>query len=386
MQLHVKIDSFLSPDHMALRTEVLDVVDRPCMIGQEDDPVILVRNGALEISYSPKFDHYWFSKCPDVEWFFRYYGSEWANPAPPSPTAKLVRSVKNVLRPTYRALKWALGRSSKVERMARWDQENYFTLLAPYVPAGGNILEAGTGMGELLIPFLRQGFDCYGIEPAEVWAREARRRGVKVLLSPIRDTPEIREMFRNADVVLSNHSMEHHWDPRILLSIARDNMKPGSVLSITVPNGDACFWLMQNMFLLHLDAYTMRSLEVLLAAYGFRCVFKSSNVQLRFVAIRDPDVQPPPSALPVSAEECRTRFADRFASQLGLKIHAGAEADFSVAFKGARPFFRTDYELFVPGQPARDRRTLTGHVSVIPSNDAAIIYDAPGDASVMLLK
>lgn len=386
MQLHVKIDSFTSPDHMALRSDKFDVVDRPCMIGRDDDAVVLVKNGALELSYSPKFDHYWFSKCPSQDWFTWYYGSEWANPPPASSGARLKKAIKDFLRPTWRAAKRMLGLSNTLERFSTLDQDNYFTLLAPYAPKGAKILEAGCGMAELLIPFQRHGYDCYGIEPAEVWARVARRRGVKMLVSTIQDTPEIREMFRNADVVLSNHSMEHHWDPRILLSIARDNMKPGSMLSITVPNGEACFWLMQNLFLLHLDAYTMRSLEAMLAAYGFRCVFKSSNVQLRFLAVRDPDLTPPPPAPAVSAVECRARFADRFARQLGLKPQDGADVEFSVAFKGARPFFDTDYQLFTPAEAVPGARTLAGHVRASRATDAAIVYEAAGGASTTLLK
>lgn len=387
MQLRVRIESFTSPDHMALRTEQFEVIDRPCMIGQEDVPVVLVRNGALEISYSPKFDHYWFSRCPAPDWFSRYYGSEWANPATVSRTAQAKSALRSFLRPAYRTVRRLVGHSNIYERASRWDQDNYFSILAPYAPKGARILEAGCGMGELLIPFKRLGYDCYGIEPAEVWAKVARKRGIKMLVSTIQDTPEIRKIFRNADVVLSNHSMEHHWNPQILLSVARDNMKPGSLLSITVPNGDVCFWLMQNLFLLHLDAYTERSLEAILAAYGFRCVFKSSNFQLRFLAVRDPSITPLPVEGRISKEECHARFAGRFARQLGFDAASMRTGEsFSVSFKGARPFYDMDYALYPPAQLVPGTRSLTGHIETREDLGPAIIYEAADNKSTVLLK
>ena len=143
-----------------------------------------------------------------------------------------------------------------------------------------------------------------GIEPSRVWARMARQNGVDVLESMIQDTPEVRAMFAQSDIVLSNHSMEHHWDPRLLLSLARDTIEPDSILSITFLNAESTFWLFQSLFLLHLDVYTVRSLESLLASYRFRCFYKSQRRAARPASRPAPASSTTPGSGPCSANPC----------------------------------------------------------------------------------
>jgi SAM-dependent methyltransferase len=389
MSVAVKITAFETPDTMALRHMDFDTVARPCMIGEDVSSFVLVRNGKLEISYSPRYDHYWFSRCPDISWFAHYYGNDWANPTLQSWIQKIRKQAKDVLRPGYRLAKRLLGRSDAYNQSLHLDYDNYFTVLAPYAKKSAKIMEAGCGLGNHLLPFLRAGFACSGIEPAEVWARTARKRGVRTLVSTIQDTPQIRQMFRESDIVFSNHSMEHHWDPRVLMAMARDNMQPGSIFSITVPNGDACFLLMQNIFMLHLDAYTPASLEALLAGYGFRCIYKSvSSQQLRFVAMRDPDIRQAPAPAILDAAKFREQYCTRFLSQLGVTPAdlVQKEKDFSVSFKGARPAIDTDYTLFVPARTMPDVRTIRGHLALENTHDPVIRYVEEVGAAYVALK
>jgi SAM-dependent methyltransferase len=250
-----------------------------------------------------------------------------------------------------------------------------FATFAPQLPDRGCVIEVGTGAGDFLKPFMRAGYRARGFEPSPDSAARARAAGVEVVAEFATDDPATREALESADLVVSNHSLEHHYDPNRLLSLCARYMKPGTMLGITVPNAETEFLLMTHLFMLHLDSYTPISLEGLLNKHGFRVVDREIGGQLRFLAVKDPNISQPASSASRSEAEIRSRYRNRFLSQLP------ATETFSI--KGARPFRGLNYE--VCGHGEYGSRTLSVQTQIDGGDTIRYATSAP-DKAVLVLK
>jgi len=321
-------------------------VNRPLAMGADANAVLVARNGEIEFSYSPKYNHYWFSKCPDESWFDDFYRRRWRaveNPQFESPG--LLSRGRAMLRPLAKRIKNRFARYTNVDGYAL-DAINLFTVLRPYLPSDAStVLEVGCGPGFKMIPFLRDGHTCVGIEPSQAMSEAAKSIDIRTVNSPVIDRPEIREAFQRADVIFSNHSLEHHWNPRTLIELASKYMKPEAALSVSVPNGQAGFGLLQHIFVPHLDCYSLDSLEHLLSSFGFRCVHKSVSTQLRVVAIKGvADTELVEKTSTFDESRFRAVYANKFLKELRVE-QATPGGRFDIECRGASPFRGLDYEV-----------------------------------------
>ncbi len=151
-----------------------------------------------------------------------------------------------------------------------------------YVPAPGTrLLDVGCGSGTTLHPFGRRysllwlasrGVAAEGVEPDPRACSEARASGLRVtegdLLSA--DLP-----VGAYDVVRFNHSLEHAHAPAAYLARARELLKPGGLLVVSVPNYDgATYGAFPDAVEAprHLFYFTPTSLRRHLEATGFDVV------------------------------------------------------------------------------------------------------------------
>jgi SAM-dependent methyltransferase len=189
------------------------------------------------------------------------------------------------------------------------------------------------------------------------------------------DDAVTRQALTAADLVVSNHSLEHHYDPNRLLSLCARYMRPGAMLGITVPNANTELLLMTHLFMLHLDSYTPASLEFMLNRHGFRVVDREIGGQLRFLAVKDASITPPAPSTSFDAVEISRRYSSRFLSQLP------ARETFSI--KGARPFRGINYEVCEAGEYGS--RTLSVRADRDGGDIIRYATSAP-DKAVLVLK
>jgi SAM-dependent methyltransferase len=134
---------------------------------------------------------------------------------------------------------------------------------APHVGPDATVVDFGCGAGYLLS--LLGAREAVGVEPNEAARRDASERGLRVVAG----TSELPEAF--ADVVISNHALEHTLHPLEELTGIRRVLKPDGRLVLWLPLDD---WRTQRRvdpadINHHLYTWTPLLLSNLLAEAGF---------------------------------------------------------------------------------------------------------------------
>jgi SAM-dependent methyltransferase len=285
----------------------------PCPVCDRSDALTVVScsDNGTETSLCIRCRHFYFSKRPTPAWFETFYQTEWVKGRT---HGKDDAPLRTRIRSKVRAL---LGRASRSSVMRHAD------FCEHYVRGCGNVLEVGAGSGRYLLPFAKRGLKCYAVEPAPNSAAACRAQGIEVLDSFIENADESN--YPSIDLLFSNHSVEHHFDPNHFFGFARRLLRPGKHVCVSVPNHDALFLPTECLFVLHPHSFTEQSLDRILRKHGFRTVAKAVDDQLRFMAERvDDNSAPygeptqPKTVSPTQAVQTATTYQSRMLRSLQL--------------------------------------------------------------------
>lgn len=100
----------------------------------------------------------------------------------------------------------------------------------------GLVLDVGCGNGDNLVAARQLGWEVLGLEIDPQAARTARAAGVNVDLGDYRRLAEHRERF---DCLICSHVIEHVHEPRALLHLLVQALKPGGTALISLPNASS---------------------------------------------------------------------------------------------------------------------------------------------------
>jgi len=133
-------------------------------------------------------------------------------------------SIRRLLKNGKKRLEQIIGLQSQRERHAAMYLDD-----APR----GRVLDVGCGSCLRLEDFRKQGWDVYGqdVDPALKTVAEARE--IPVFIGPLTEAGFSDASF---DAIVSNHAIEHMYDPGSILRECRRILKPGGVLVVTTPN------------------------------------------------------------------------------------------------------------------------------------------------------
>jgi 2-polyprenyl-3-methyl-5-hydroxy-6-metoxy-1,4-benzoquinol methylase len=136
-------------------------------------------------------------------------------------------------------------------------------LFQPHIDPSHAVVDFGCGTGGLMSKL--EAASKLGVEVNDASRERAEGAGHRVVGSPEEVAPE------SADVVVSNHVLEHTLQPYVELRAIRAMLRPGGTLLLCVPIDD---WRVQRRPVPadadnHLYAWTPRLLRNLLAEAGF---------------------------------------------------------------------------------------------------------------------
>jgi len=163
-----------------------------------------------------------------------------------------------------------------VDPGARFDRMESIALIKT-----GKFLDIGCGDGYALESALHRGWEAYGLEVSEFFARRTRKRlGIDVFAGQLEQAGYESDCF---DAVYMDSVLEYIQDPNALIIEINRIMKAGGVLYILVPNEDSLIKYfydfvqhvkrMNNTFKLspryQVAGYNSKSLKTLLEKNGF---------------------------------------------------------------------------------------------------------------------
>lgn len=139
---------------------------------------------------------------------------------------------------------------------------------------GGRLLEIGSAAGLLINEIKKYGYDVYGIEPTEKYAKySVEKLGLNVKTGLFKKGlyPE-----KNFDVILLIQTLEHIPDPKSTLINIYDNLKEDGLFYVEVPNVlayDNLGWFAAP----HVSSFSLNVLRHLLELSSFSVVFIEEN-------------------------------------------------------------------------------------------------------------
>jgi SAM-dependent methyltransferase len=135
---------------------------------------------------------------------------------------------------------------------------------AAHVQPTDTVIDFGCGSGALLaaLPCRRR----LGVEPNTAARERAQRNGIETFASTVDLSDEV------ADVVISNHALEHTLDPFVELLQLRRVLRPGGKLVFVVPSERSTSRYNPGNIDQHLFTWTPALFGNLLTESGFRVV------------------------------------------------------------------------------------------------------------------
>jgi methionine biosynthesis protein MetW len=164
-----------------------------------------------------------------------------------------------------------------------FDPDEVSGIVADMIPAGSRVLDVGCGGGLLTQTWAeRCKAEFVGIEPDPARAARAAKRGLEIHVGYL--TEEIIPKIGSFDIVVFADVLEHLPNPHAVLLVSRMALKPRGAVIVSVPN--VAHWsvrlsLLRGIFqyresgimdATHLRWFTRDSIQVLLAASGFRTI------------------------------------------------------------------------------------------------------------------
>ncbi len=153
--------------------------------------------------------------------------------------------------------------------------EVFLTKLSSDTKTKKKVLEIGPGRGDNLVPFLKQGYSAFAIEPNEKLADVIKGLGVNVVNCFFERASNMPSDF---DAVILSHVLEHEYDPKKMLAYCKEHMKGGAYIYVEVPVLDATSFRVFGRywgdleFPLHLSLMKRSHLEKMLELAGFSII------------------------------------------------------------------------------------------------------------------
>jgi SAM-dependent methyltransferase len=145
---------------------------------------------------------------------------------------------------------------------------------------GGHLLDVGCAYGTLIKEANDQGFMAEGIDISSFAVKQCRKKNLRATTGVISDIKKSNYY----DVVTAFEVVEHERDPLLTIKKAKQLLKPGGLLVVSVPNSNSWSSKIMGKYWFgyrhkeHLFHFTKDSLKTLLNRAGFLDVDINSDI------------------------------------------------------------------------------------------------------------
>lgn len=122
-------------------------------------------------------------------------------------------------------------------RLLKLNEDTTIDLVMRYTKPGDVVLDAGCGMGDLMVRLADR--DMTGCDIAAAYLAIARERGLRVDQALVEDMPYVSEQF---DAVVATDVLEHVLDVNAAVREMLRVLRPGGHLITRVPDRDPVDW------------------------------------------------------------------------------------------------------------------------------------------------
>lgn len=196
--------------------------------------------------------------------------------------------LEQVYRHEYYSVEKPLYLERYREDLPWWNQvyDERYDLFEDLLAGGGRrILDVGSGPGYFLLRGKERGWQTLGIEPSEQSAAYSREMGLEIVEEFL--GPQTAPQLGAFDVVHLSQVLEHIPDPKGLLDVVRDLLRPDGLVYVVVPNDynpfqialrDTCgfepWWVAPPH---HINFFDFDSLTDLMTRSGFEVVRRDTT-------------------------------------------------------------------------------------------------------------
>lgn len=187
------------------------------------------------------------------------------------------------------------------EKDIEWKQIEFakrFSIAEGHVPSSSILraLDIGSGPGEFVALGKQKGWDVVGVEPSPVAARYATELGLNIINDFFGE--DLLPQLGQFDFIHMSEVLEHIPNPREILDLAIQVLKPGGVLCVSVPNdysaiqgalvsaGASEWWVVPDH---HLNYFDFETLERLIQKVGLRLLERTTNFPMELFLLMGQD-------------------------------------------------------------------------------------------------
>jgi 2-polyprenyl-3-methyl-5-hydroxy-6-metoxy-1,4-benzoquinol methylase len=223
------------------------------------------------------------TRLPHAAWYEGFYAHDWDESGRQWSRASTARGLARRL--AGRAHSLLRGVKHRIAPPPPSPAGKILAFCSEFLDPGATVLDIGCGFATFLHPFHAAGHRVLGIEPSRHRAAYVRDAlGIPCEAIPVEELLGGHGVDDQFDLVLSNHVVEHLFDPNAYLVALERLLRPGGYAYIAVPNLFGGEHLPHTLhFAGHLSHFTLAALCRLITKHGFSVVKTAANGELQVV-------------------------------------------------------------------------------------------------------
>ena len=145
--------------------------------------------------------------------------------------------------------------------------QKLFNFLKPFLPKKGNMLDVGSSVGLMMLPFLNKKWNCIGNDPIKGFADY----GKDTLKLPVEwlQSEDMILKKKSLDLIIIMGSLEHVHDVNVVMKKCKDAIKKGGILVLEA-RGDPIGFSKNFFNQSHHRYFFKNTMELVMIKYGWK--------------------------------------------------------------------------------------------------------------------